>query len=62
MNWLKKEVTQLISLHKTKQKKNNKKKTNIITKSEKFFDAPKKITESVTEKKSKEQPDLSISN
>ena len=56
----------MISLHKTKQnKKKNKpkkQKTNIITKSEKFFDAPKKITESVTEKKSKEQPDLSISN
>ena len=58
MNWLKKEVTSLISLH----KKNKKKTTNIITKSDKFFDAPKKIIESVTEKKSKEQPDLSISN
>ena len=33
---------------------------NIITKSEKFFDAPKKITESVTEKESKEKSDQSI--
>ena len=32
------------------------KKTNIITKSKKFFDALKKITDSVTEQKSKEEP------
>ena len=32
-------------------------KRNIITKSEKFFDAPKKITESVTEEKSKKESD-----
>ena len=35
-------------------------KGNIITKSEKFFDAPKKITESVTEEKSKKESDWSI--
>ena len=37
-------------------------KRNIITKSEKFFDAPKKITESLTEEKSKKESDWSISN
>ena len=37
-------------------------KGNIITKNEKFFDAPKKITESVTEHKSEEKPNRSIPN
>ena len=37
-------------------------KGNIITKSDKFFDAPKKITESVTEQKSEEKSDQSIPN
>ena len=37
-------------------------KRNIITKSEKFFDAPKKITESLTEEKSKKESDQPISN
>ena len=37
-------------------------KRNIITKSEKFFDAPEKITESVTEQKSEEKSDRSIPN
>ena len=32
-------------------------KRNIITKSEKFFDAPEKITVSVTKQKSKEESD-----
>ena len=35
-------------------------KRNIITKSEKFFDAPEKIAESVTEEKSKKEPDQAI--
>ena len=35
-------------------------KGNIITKSEKFFDAPEKITESVTEEKSKKESDQPI--
>ena len=37
-------------------------KGNIITKSDKFFEAPEKITESVTEEKSEEKSDLLISN
>ena len=37
-------------------------KGNIITKSEKFFEAPEKITESVTEEKSEEKSDRSIPN
>ena len=36
-------------------------KQNIITKIEKFFDAPKKITKSVGEQKSKEESNRSIS-
>ena len=36
------------------------KKENIITKSEKFFDAPKKITESIREEKSKKERDRSV--
>ena len=35
-------------------------KKNIITKSEKFFEAPEKITERVTEEKSKKGSDRSI--
>ena len=35
-------------------------KKNIITKSEKFFEAPKKITESVTKEKSKKESDQSV--
>ena len=35
-------------------------KRNIITKSEKFFDAPEKITESVTEEKLKKESDRSV--
>ena len=35
-------------------------KRNIITKSEKFFDAPEKITVSVTKQKWKEESDWSI--
>ena len=35
-------------------------KRNIITKSEKFFDAPKKITESIREEKSKKERDRSV--
>ena len=37
-------------------------KGNIITKNDKFFDAPKKITDSVTEHKSEEKSDPSIPN
>ena len=35
-------------------------KRNIITKSENFFDAPEKITESVTEEKLKKESDRSV--
>ena len=35
---------------------------NIITKNEKFFDTPRKITESVTKQKSEEESDQSIPN
>ena len=37
-------------------------KRNIITKSEKFFDAPEKIKENVREQKSEEKSDGSIPN
>ena len=37
-------------------------KENIITKSEKFFDAPKKITESITKEKFEKESDRSIPN
>ena len=36
------------------------KRENIVTKSEKFFDAPKKITESIREEKSKKERDRSV--
>ena len=50
MNWLKKRGDIINQFN----------KGNIITKSEKFFDAPEKITESVTEEKSKKESDRSI--
>ena len=52
MNWLKKKKDAFTQFS----------KGNIITKSHKFFDAPKRITESVTEQKSEEKSDQSIPN
>ena len=52
MNWLKKRGDII----------NRFAKGNIIIKSEKFFEAPKKITESVTEKKLEKESDRSIPN